>query len=54
MTKRQARYIYVISLSKGVLREKKFVQANPNYDSRRKCVYVGLTGHTPEVRLQQH
>jgi len=52
--RRQARYIYVIRLSKGVLRERRFVRANPNRDPGKKCVYVGLTGRSPEERFQQH
>ena len=54
MRKRPARHIYVIRLSKGVLKEKKFVKRNPNYNPRKKCVYVGLTGRTPEERFEQH
>ena len=51
---RRARHIYVINLSKGVLREKKFATRNPQYTAQKRCVYVGLTGLTPEVRLAQH
>ena len=54
MLKRPARHLYVIKLSKGVLKKKKFVQRNPNYDGRRPCLYVGLTGLTPEERFEQH
>ena len=51
---RPARHIYVINLSKGVLRENNFVNRNPHYAGQKRCVYVGLTGLTPEARLAQH
>lgn len=54
MSKRPTRHIYVIKLSKGVLKVKKFVKRNPNYDGRKRCIYVGLTGLTPEERFEQH
>src|SRR5689334_521302 len=51
---RPARHIYVIRLSKAVLKEKKFLRRNPNYGPRKKCIYVGLTGKTPAERFEQH
>src|SRR5437773_9055081 len=54
MERRPARHIYVIKLSKGVLKKKKFVERNPNYDGSKWCVYVGLTGRSPEERFAQH
>ena len=51
---RPARHIYAVNLSKGVLREKKFARRNPDYTGQKRCVYVGLTGLTPEARLAQH
>ena len=48
------KYIYVIELDKAVLNEKKFVEANPHYTGEKACVYVGMTGRTPEERFEQH
>lgn len=51
---RPARHIYVINLSRGVVREKRFTKRNPHYTGQKRCVYVGLTSLAPEVRLAQH
>ena len=44
--------IYVIELKKGVLKHKKFKEANPNYIPGKPCVYVGYTSKTPEDRYE--
>ena len=54
MPNRPTRHIYVIRLSKLVLGKVRFVKANPNYDGRKQCLYVGLTGREPAVRFAQH
>jgi len=46
--------IYVIELDKTVLQERKFREANPGYVAGKPCVYVGMTGRTPELRFAQH
>ena len=46
--------IYVIELRKEVLSNKKFREKNPNYKQGKPCVYVGMTGKSPEERFQQH
>jgi hypothetical protein len=46
--------IYVIELDKSVLRERKFLEANPGYVEGKPCVYVGMTVRTPEARFAQH
>ena len=46
--------VYVIELSSAVLKKPAFREANPEHDPRKPCVYVGLTGRTPEIRFQQH
>jgi hypothetical protein len=46
--------VYVIELNKLVLRKQKFLNANPNYDPSKPCVYVGLTGLDPEERFSNH
>ncbi len=55
--KRAPRYhhsVYVILLSKDVLYERKFVKCNPGYDPDQPCVYVGMTGQSPDVRFDKH
>ena len=46
--------VYVIALDKEVLKEKKFVEANPNHDPEKVCFYVGMTGLTPDERFENH
>ena len=46
--------VYVALLSKDVLYERKFVKCNPNYDPDKPCVYVGMTGQSPDVRFDKH
>ena len=55
--KRAPRYhhsVYVVLLSKDVLYEAKFRRCNPDYDLSRPCVYVGMTGQSPDVRFDKH
>lgn len=47
-------HVYVIRLSDEVLKRRKFRKANPNYIDGRPCVYVGMTGWTPERRFEAH
>ena len=46
--------VYVIELDEAVLREKKFVLANPERDPYLSSRYVGMTGLDPEVRFENH
>jgi hypothetical protein len=46
--------VYVIELSPEVLNEGRFRRANPDYDVTKPCVYVGMTGLTPERRFENH
>ncbi len=46
--------VYVVLLSKDVLREAKFRRCNPDYDSAKPCVYVGMTGLDPDDRFDKH
>jgi hypothetical protein len=46
--------VYIIDLSKGVLRSKKFMERNPQYVEGKPCVYVGKTGKPVEVRFREH
>jgi hypothetical protein len=46
--------VYVIELSRDVLKHNKFVDANPYMRADKPCVYVGSTYLTPEKRYEQH
>ncbi len=47
--------VYVIQLRRKVFkRRKKFRKANPDYNLRPECFYVGMTSKTPEVRFLEH
>ena len=46
--------VYVVLLSKDVLYERRFKRSNPQYDPLRPCVYVGMTGLSPDVRFDKH
>lgn len=46
--------VYVIELDDAVLKKKKFLEANPHYRGRKGCLYVGMTGRSPEERFEQH
>ena len=46
--------VYVISLNLDVMKDKRFREANPSYIEGKPCVYVGMTGRTPDERFQQH
>jgi len=48
-------YVYVIELSKKVYTEnKKFREANPQFNGVLQCLYVGMTSKTPKERFTQH
>lgn len=46
--------MYVVELSRDVLSERKFVRCNPGYVLNKPCVYVGMTGQSPDVRFDKH
>jgi hypothetical protein len=47
--------VYVVELSKKVFSEnRKFREANPQFNGVLECVYVGMTSKTPKQRFQQH
>jgi hypothetical protein len=46
--------VYVIGLNKLVLKERKFLAANPQYNPAKPCVYVGMTGLSPRQRFLNH
>jgi hypothetical protein len=50
-----AHTVYVIELSRKVFTEdRKFREANPQYNGVLECLYVGQTSKTPQERFQQH
>jgi hypothetical protein len=58
MTRRRApaqhHSVYVVLLSNDVLYEPRFRKANPDYVPGKPCVYVGMTGLSPDVRFDKH
>ena len=47
--------VYVIELAKRVFTEdRKFREANPQFNGVQQCVYVGMTSKTPKERFEQH
>lgn len=54
MASRHHHNVYLVLLSKDVLREPKFRKCNPGYDPARPCVYVGMTGLSPDDRFDKH
>ncbi len=47
-------HVYVIRLDSAVVKHKPFRDANPGHHPLKACVYVGMTGLTPEERFRQH
>jgi hypothetical protein len=54
MVRRKHYHVYVVELSKEVLRIARFKRSNPNYKPGKPCVYVGMTGLDPDVRFDKH
>jgi hypothetical protein len=46
--------VYVVELDPAVLDIARFRNANPNRNILKPCVYVGMTGLTPEERFNKH
>ncbi|WP_341226106.1 hypothetical protein [uncultured Arcticibacterium sp.] len=47
--------VYVIELNKKVFTlNKKFREANPQFNGVLECLYVGMTSKTPKERFLQH
>lgn len=47
--------VYVIELRKKVYTEnKKFREANPQFNGVLECLYVGMTSKSPQIRFEQH
>ena len=54
MPRRYHYNVYVVELSLDVLDEARFRRANPDYAWGKPCVYVGMTGLSPDVRFDKH
>lgn len=54
MMRRKHYHVYVVELDAAVLERKKFRERNPRYVEGKPCVYVGMTGLTPEQRFRNH
>jgi len=53
--KRRHHYsVYVVELSPKVWNHRKFRKSNPDHDVLKPCVYVGMTGLSPDVRFDKH
>ncbi|HRH70806.1 MAG: ribose-5-phosphate isomerase [Flavobacteriales bacterium] len=47
--------VYVIELHRKVYTEdRRFREANPQFNGVLECLYVGMTSKTPQERFQQH
>jgi hypothetical protein len=47
-------HVYVVLLKPAAKRLRRVREANPNADPAKPCVYVGMTGLTPEERFANH
>jgi hypothetical protein len=57
ISKRQAEdhhYVYVVLLNPAIAKNRRIRGENPGRDARKPCVYVGMTGLTPEERFANH
>ena len=54
MPRRHHHSVYVVELTLDVLDEPRFRRANPDYNYGKPCVYVGMTGLSPDVRFDKH
>ncbi len=54
MTRHKHYHVYVVELSRAVLRNNRFMRSNPGYQTGKLCVYVGITGLDPDLRFDKH
>ena len=47
-------HVYVVLLDPRAAKNRKIIAANPKRDRSKPCIYVGMTGLTPEQRFQNH
>jgi predicted GIY-YIG superfamily endonuclease len=53
-TAKDHHHVYVVLLDSAVAKLRKVRLLNPRRDSKKPCVYVGLTGLAPEERFANH
>jgi hypothetical protein len=53
-TPKAKHHVYAILLDDTVLNEAAFRRANPHFQYNKPCVYVGMTGLTPQIRFMRH
>ena len=46
--------VYVVLLRREAATDRKLLAANPGRDPGKPCVYVGMSGLTPEARFRNH
>jgi hypothetical protein len=51
---RKHHHVYVVMLDECVAKFKKVQRLNPQRDPELPCIYVGMTGLTPEERFKKH
>ncbi|MEJ7806043.1 MAG: hypothetical protein WKG03_09025 [Telluria sp.] len=54
MARRHHHSVYVIELAYDVIYEARFAKSNPDYVRGKPCVYVGMTGLSPDLRFDKH
>ena len=47
-------HVYVVLLDAKAAMNRKILKANPKRDKSKPCVYVGMTGQSPDVRFDKH
>ncbi|MDH3495390.1 MAG: hypothetical protein OER21_01320 [Gemmatimonadota bacterium] len=47
-------HVYVVELDPAILDRRKFREVNPAYVAGKDCLYIGMTGLTPERRFHNH
>src|SRR5215210_1312735 len=47
-------HVYVVLLDAKAAKNRKVLAANPKRDTKKPCVYVGMTGLAPEERFANH
>jgi hypothetical protein len=47
-------HVYVVLLAEAAARHRRILAENPERDPAKPCVYVGMSGLSPEVRFANH
>lgn len=47
-------HVYVVELDPAVLADRSFASENPDRRADKPCLYVGMTGLSPEERFERH